>query len=117
MSNDGVARSPQSSYLLGAQSWVRQQCGISLNGTGVGLSYGVIDFTPSTNFPSPRAKSIIESPISGALGYIPRPNGTARVYALLKDASLVNTLDTTSLEDMTEHITDASDARRRYIPG
>ncbi|GBE84191.1 Phenol hydroxylase [Sparassis crispa] len=68
----------------GAWSWVRRQCSIPMEINTPGLTYGVLDFTPVTNFPTPRAKSIIQSPLVGAIGYIPRPKNTARVYTLLK---------------------------------
>lgn len=32
------------------------------------LVWGVIDFTPDTDFPSPRAKNIVASPLTGGVG-------------------------------------------------
>ncbi|KAF9463654.1 FAD binding domain-containing protein [Collybia nuda] len=89
-------------YLIGcdgARSWVRQQCGIVMEGTIPGLTYGVIDFTPVTNFPTCHAKSLIQSPLAGMLGYIPKPNGTARLYTLLRDTVLIEALDKGSEEE------------------
>lgn len=31
------------------------------------LVWGVIDFTPETDFPSPRAKNVIASPLTGGI--------------------------------------------------
>ncbi|KAH7906530.1 FAD binding domain-containing protein [Hygrophoropsis aurantiaca] len=72
-------------YLIGcdgAHSWVRKKVGISVGGDQTELTWGVIDFTPVTNLPSCRAKNIIQSPTFGAMGYLPRPNDTARMYIL-----------------------------------
>ncbi|KAF8870304.1 FAD binding domain-containing protein, partial [Gymnopilus junonius] len=67
----------------GGKSWTRKQLNIPMEGDETILDWGVIDFTPVTNFPTPRAKNIIQSPNDGALGYLPRPNGTARAYVML----------------------------------
>ncbi|KAJ6535198.1 FAD binding domain-containing protein [Mycena vulgaris] len=67
----------------GGKSWTRKQLNIPMEGNQTNLDWGVIDFTPRTNFPTPRAKNIIQSPLAGALGYLPRPNGSARVYVML----------------------------------
>ncbi|EGN91589.1 hypothetical protein SERLA73DRAFT_100302 [Serpula lacrymans var. lacrymans S7.3] len=78
----------QSKFVVGgdgAHSWVRKSVNIAMEGEKTELSWGVIDFTPLTDFPTPWAKNIIQSPLSGAMGYLPRPNGTARMYILLKD--------------------------------
>ncbi|KAF7367114.1 Phenol 2-monooxygenase [Mycena sanguinolenta] len=67
----------------GGKSWTRKQLNIAMEGNQTDLDWGVMDFTPRTNFPTPRAKNIIQSPLAGALGYLPRPNGAARVYVML----------------------------------
>ncbi|KAF8189004.1 FAD binding domain-containing protein [Pholiota molesta] len=85
----------------GGKSWTRKQLHIAMEGEQTDLKWGVIDFTPLTNFPTPRAKNIIQSPLAGALGYLPRPNGTARVYVMLgegkqADDQNVDAMDTIS---------------------
>ncbi|KAJ6471351.1 FAD binding domain-containing protein [Mycena sanguinolenta] len=67
----------------GGKSWTRKQLNIAMEGNQTDLDWGVMDFTPRTNFPTPRAKNIIQSPLAGALGYLPRPEGAARVYVML----------------------------------
>ncbi|KAF7344102.1 FAD/NAD-binding domain-containing protein [Mycena venus] len=67
----------------GGKSWTRRQLGIAMEGNQTDLDWGVVDFTPRTNFPTPRTKNIIQSPLEGFLGYLPRPNGAARVYVML----------------------------------
>ncbi|KAJ7513136.1 FAD binding domain-containing protein [Mycena galericulata] len=62
----------------GGKSWTRKHLNISMEGNQTDLDWGIIDFTPRTNFPTPRAKNIIQSPL-----YLPRPNGAARVYVML----------------------------------
>ncbi|KZT06658.1 uncharacterized protein LAESUDRAFT_147053 [Laetiporus sulphureus 93-53] len=73
----------------GAHSWVRGQCGIAMDSSDAGVSWGVIDFTPVTNLPTPRAKNIIQSPLSGILATIPRPDDTMRIYAAWKENTAV----------------------------
>ncbi|KAF7367107.1 Phenol 2-monooxygenase [Mycena sanguinolenta] len=67
----------------GGKSWTRKQLNIAMEGNQTDLDWGVMDFTPRTNFPTPRAKNIIQSPLAGALGYLPRPERAARVYVML----------------------------------
>ncbi|KAJ7656765.1 FAD binding domain-containing protein [Mycena polygramma] len=67
----------------GGKSWIRRQLNIPMEGNQTDLDWGVIDFTPQTDFPTPRAKNIIQSPLAGALGYLPRPKGAARAYVML----------------------------------
>ncbi|KAJ6594759.1 FAD binding domain-containing protein [Mycena capillaripes] len=67
----------------GGKSWTRKQLNIAMEGNQTDLDWGVIDFTPKTNFPTPRTKNIIQSPLAGAVGYLPRPDGGARVYVML----------------------------------
>lgn len=74
-------------YLVGcdgAHSWVRKQCGISMEGNPAGLTWGVMDFIPDTNFPTTQAKNIIQSPLTGILGFVPRPDGILRLYSVLR---------------------------------
>lgn len=88
----------------------------------VDLDWGVIDFTPLTDFPTPRSKNIIQSPLAGALGvsiliknicgtsdlkahalqYLPRPNGTARVYVMLGEGKQENVQNTDPIATISE---------------
>ncbi|EGN93497.1 hypothetical protein SERLA73DRAFT_189662 [Serpula lacrymans var. lacrymans S7.3] len=70
----------------GARSWVRRSMNIVMEGEKNENTWGVIDFTPITDFPTPWAKNIIQSPISGAMGFVPRPLDTGRMYILLRDS-------------------------------
>lgn len=65
-----------------------------------GLTWGVMDFIPDTNFPTTQAKNIIQSPLTGILGvcrtpcpssqlttvpkFVPRPDGILRLYSVLR---------------------------------
>ncbi|EPS94269.1 FAD/NAD-binding domain-containing protein [Fomitopsis schrenkii] len=76
-------------YVLGcdgAHSWVRRAVNISMEGETTDLVWGVIDFTPETDFPSPRAKNVIASPLTGGIAWIPREDNSARVYVRLPTA-------------------------------
>ncbi|KAH7909764.1 FAD binding domain-containing protein [Hygrophoropsis aurantiaca] len=84
-------------YLVGcdgARSWVRKRMNILMEGDQTEPAWGVIDFMPVTDLPSCRAKNIIQSPTAGPMGYLPRPNGTARMYVLLKDTLPSDSLST-----------------------
>ncbi|KIJ47438.1 hypothetical protein M422DRAFT_248838 [Sphaerobolus stellatus SS14] len=73
-------------YLIGcdgARSWVRKTMEISIKGDETVFEWGVMNFTPITNLPTSRAKTVIQSPFAPFIGYLPRPNGTARIYTLL----------------------------------
>jgi len=72
----------------GAHSWVRKHCGIRMEGTQPGLTWGVMDFTPITDFPTRFAKNIVQSPHSGDFGLVPQPGSSARIYALFQDDHL-----------------------------
>ncbi|KAF8198354.1 FAD binding domain-containing protein [Mycena galopus ATCC 62051] len=74
----------------GGKSWTRKQLNIAMKGNQTELHWGILDFTPKTNFPTPRAKNIIQSPLAGALGYLPRPAGAARVYVMLDEKQIVS---------------------------
>ncbi|KIJ28567.1 hypothetical protein M422DRAFT_784549 [Sphaerobolus stellatus SS14] len=67
----------------GARSWVRKAMGIEMKGDETIFEWGVMDFTPVTNLPTFRAKTVIQSPLAPFIGYLPRPNRTARIYTLL----------------------------------
>ncbi|KZT67061.1 hypothetical protein DAEQUDRAFT_729460 [Daedalea quercina L-15889] len=74
-------------YVLGcdgARSWVRKAVGIALEGETTDLVWGVVEFTPETNFPTMRASNVIASPLSGGILHVPRENDTARVYIRLR---------------------------------
>ncbi|THH05532.1 hypothetical protein EW146_g9879 [Bondarzewia mesenterica] len=83
-------------YLVGcdgAHSWVRENAGIKMKRDGEDrpVNYGVLDFTPTGNFPDTRIKNVITSPVCGMIGvkqvagrWIPRPAGTARIYVPLE---------------------------------
>ncbi|EED82559.1 predicted protein [Postia placenta Mad-698-R] len=43
-----------------------------MEGNPAGLTWGVMDFIPDTNFPTTQAKNIIQSPLTGILGIIER---------------------------------------------
>ncbi|KZT64260.1 hypothetical protein DAEQUDRAFT_44973 [Daedalea quercina L-15889] len=97
-------------YVLGcdgAHSWVRKAVNISLEGETTDLVWGVIDFTPDTDFPMVRAKSVIASPLVGGVGYIPRENNTARVYVRLQtdpDTVAADETQKTASKDSQEKI-------------
>ncbi|KAF5357571.1 hypothetical protein D9757_013011 [Collybiopsis confluens] len=61
-------------------SWVREQVGICMENMSTVIDWGVLDFTPSGNFPDFAIKNLLESPVYGTLGWIPHPGGGARLY-------------------------------------
>ncbi|KZT68041.1 hypothetical protein DAEQUDRAFT_712462 [Daedalea quercina L-15889] len=80
-------RAIRAKYILacdGARSWVRKAVNIALEGETTDLVWGVIDFTPETDFPTTRANCAIAPPLSGGVLYVVREDDTARVYTRLQ---------------------------------
>ncbi|KAF8065020.1 FAD binding domain-containing protein [Lyophyllum atratum] len=73
----------------GAHSWVRKTLDIPMEGNAVEAEWGVADFTPITDLPTIRAKSVLHSP-GGIVGFVPRPNNTVRAYVQLEMGSKGN---------------------------
>ncbi|KZT67064.1 hypothetical protein DAEQUDRAFT_409008 [Daedalea quercina L-15889] len=107
-------------YVLGcdgAHSWVRKAVSIALEGEMTNLVWGVVDFTPDTNLPTVRAKTVIASPLSGGILHIPREDNKARVYvSLRKDPNTVaadETQKSTSKESQEKII---QSIEKAYLP-
>ncbi|KZT64257.1 hypothetical protein DAEQUDRAFT_773773 [Daedalea quercina L-15889] len=99
-------------YVLGcdgAHSWVRKAVNLTLEGDASDLVWGVVDFTPDTDFPTTRAKNLIGSPLSGGIAWIPRPNNTARAYIRLQTEAR------TVASDETQDKSASRDSQRNII--
>ncbi|KAF9046226.1 FAD binding domain-containing protein [Panaeolus papilionaceus] len=73
----------------GAHSWVRQQCGIAMEGEQTEDIWGVIDFkVPETNFPDIRNRCMVHS-VSGSCMIIPREDEKVRFYILLDEKNVM----------------------------
>ncbi|KAF4771228.1 hypothetical protein N7455_011940 [Penicillium solitum] len=68
----------------GAHSWVRQQCGFSLEGDSTDYVWGVLDIVPITDFPDIRHRCAIHSANAGSVMVIPRENKLVRLYIQLQ---------------------------------
>ncbi|KAI0314514.1 FAD binding domain-containing protein [Amylostereum chailletii] len=76
-------------YVLGcdgAHSWVRETMGIKMikaERDDQAVKWGVLTFTPESDFPDTTVKVVIATPVCGMIGWIPRPDGKARLYVPL----------------------------------
>src|SRR5271168_4159583 len=75
-------------FSIGAHSWVRKAFNIAMEGEQTEYIWGVIDFTPDTDFPDIRSRCAIHSN-NGSCMVIPREGDKVRLYIQLdsKDAS------------------------------
>ena len=67
---------------IGAHSWVRKAFNIAMEGEQTEYVWGVIDFTPDTDFPDIRNKCVIHSN-NGTCMVIPREGDKVRLYIQL----------------------------------
>ena len=74
---------------IGAHSWVRKAFNIAMEGEQTGYVWGVIDFTPDTDFPDIRNKCNIHSN-NGSCMIVPRENDKIRLYIQLDSKSNAN---------------------------
>ncbi|KAH9912822.1 uncharacterized protein B0H18DRAFT_1051529 [Fomitopsis serialis] len=93
----------------GAHSWVRHQCGITMEDLGgealandwnaaMGEVWGAMDLKPITDFPTLLAKNIIQSPLAGLLGTVPRPDSRMRIYARFQNDPIGNDGKTSAVQ-------------------
>ena len=67
---------------IGAHSWVRKAFNIAMEGEQTEYVWGVIDFTPDTDFPDIRNKCVVHSN-NGTCMTIPREADKVRLYIQL----------------------------------
>ena len=77
---------------IGAHSWVRKAFNIAMEGEQTEYVWGVIDFTPDTDFPDIRNKCVIHSN-NGTCMIIPREDDKVRLYIQLDKKNVANTSD------------------------
>ena len=77
-------------YSIGAHSWVRKAFNIAMQGEQTESVWGVIDFTPNTNFPDIRNKCVIHSN-NGTCMLIPREDDKIRLYIQLDSKDVADT--------------------------
>ena len=75
--------------LIGAHSWVRKTFNIAMEGEQTDYVWGVIDFTPDTDFPDIRSRCVIHSN-NGTCMIIPREGDGVRLYIQLDSKNAVN---------------------------
>ncbi|TFL02292.1 FAD binding domain-containing protein [Pterulicium gracile] len=75
----------------GAHSWVRKTFGIEMQGEQTDYVWGVVDFTPDTDFPDIRNRCVIHSD-SGSCMVIPREGDKVRLYIQLADPKVKENL-------------------------
>ncbi|TFK39715.1 FAD binding domain-containing protein [Crucibulum laeve] len=73
----------------GAHSWVRKAFNITMEGEQSDYIWGVVDFTPDTDFPDIRNRCAIHSD-NGSCMIIPREGDKVRLYIQLGDNSAVD---------------------------
>ncbi|OJA18319.1 hypothetical protein AZE42_02806 [Rhizopogon vesiculosus] len=73
----------------GAHSWVRKTLGISMDGEQTKYIWGVIDFTPDTDFPDIRNRSAIHSK-NGSCMVIPREGDKVRFYLQMSEQDVMD---------------------------
>jgi phenol 2-monooxygenase len=78
----------------GAHSWVRKAFNIAMEGEQTEYVWGVIDFTPDTDFPDIRNKCVIHSN-NGTCMVIPREGDKVRLYIQLDSK---NDADTSTMK-------------------
>ena len=74
---------------IGAHSWVRKAFNIAMEGEQTEYVWGVIDFTPDTDFPDIRNKCVIHSN-NGTCMIIPREDDKVRLYIQLDSKNAAN---------------------------
>ena len=67
---------------IGAHSWVRKSFNIAMEGAQTDYVWGVIDFTPDTDFPDIRNCCMVHSN-NGACMVVPREGDLVRLYIQL----------------------------------
>ncbi|EKM78209.1 hypothetical protein AGABI1DRAFT_129336 [Agaricus bisporus var. burnettii JB137-S8] len=72
----------------GAHSWLRKQSKIQMDGLSPDVLYGILEFTPETDFPTIRNKTMIRDPTGRTIAVIPKPGEGTRVYLVLRDGDL-----------------------------
>ncbi|KAF8159367.1 FAD binding domain-containing protein [Crassisporium funariophilum] len=73
----------------GAHSWVRKSLNIAMEGEQTDYIWGVVDFTPVTDFPDIRNRCAIHSN-NGSCMIIPREGDLVRLYIQLGDKDFVD---------------------------
>ncbi|KAJ8589553.1 hypothetical protein M405DRAFT_817777 [Rhizopogon salebrosus TDB-379] len=73
----------------GAHSWVRKTLGISMDGEQTRYIWGVIDFTPDTDFPDIRNRTAIHSE-NGSCMTIPREGDKVRFYLQMSEKDVMD---------------------------
>ncbi|KAI0949246.1 hypothetical protein AcW1_008916 [Taiwanofungus camphoratus] len=102
----------QAKYVIGcdgARSWVRRTLGIKMEGDRTEHIWGVIDYTPITDFPSILGKNVVLSPKNGGMIWLPRPNKTVRMYILIQASSMKqNGLNADEIQQNGSQVQDVS---------
>jgi 2-polyprenyl-6-methoxyphenol hydroxylase-like FAD-dependent oxidoreductase len=88
----------------GAHSWVRKAFNIAMEGEQTEYVWGVIDFTPDTDFPDIRNKCVIHSN-NGTCMVIPREGDKVRLYIQMdsKNGANSSTMNRVDKSQMSPH--------------
>ena len=78
-----------SNLSTGAHSWVRKAFSIPMEGEQTEYVWGVVDWTPDTDFPDTRRRCVIDSH-NGTCMLIPREGDKVRLYIQLKNTDATN---------------------------
>ncbi|VDC01078.1 unnamed protein product [Peniophora sp. CBMAI 1063] len=93
----------------GARSWVREKVGIKLERRerdDQAVNWGVLTFTPETDFPDTMVKAVISTPDRGMIFWIPRPDSKARLYVPLSSKVDTRTTSRAAFLDAISNVVD-----------